>query len=111
MAGVLGTKFKVSVSGDETKVSLLESDHGVEIQNLNQDLKSPTLLKMTKSSSNMMLGAEVSLSEEANDEEKLKVKKISNLLDYKFPSSKKGAKLQWKSFVAYTSSRVHEYSR
>ncbi|MCO4781069.1 MAG: FecR domain-containing protein [Candidatus Cloacimonetes bacterium] len=110
VAGVLGTKFKVAVSEEDTVVSLMESDHGVEIQNLKQSLKTPTLLKMTNTSDNIVLGAEVTIQEEVTDTP-LQVKKIANILDYKFPESSKDGKLQWKSSVAHTSSRVHEYSR
>ncbi|PCJ17188.1 MAG: hypothetical protein COB02_14165 [Candidatus Cloacimonadota bacterium] len=111
VAGVLGTKFKVSVS-HKTTISLLDSEHGVEIQNLEQNLKNPVLLKMSASkASNSIVGAKTTLINEANDESPSKITKIVDLLNHKFPNSKKDGKIQWQSLITHTSSRTHEYSR
>ena len=45
VAGVLGTLFKVSVDNKKTMITMVEGTNGLEIQNLNQSLEEPKILK------------------------------------------------------------------
>lgn len=44
VAGVLGTLFKISVDEQNTMITMIEGENGLEIQNLNQTLENPTIL-------------------------------------------------------------------
>ena len=45
VAGVLGTFFKVAVADNKTFVTMIEGENGTEIQNIQQSLMEPTILK------------------------------------------------------------------
>lgn len=65
VAGVLGTSFQVKVSEDGSEFHLLESEHGLVLQNLEQTLKNPLTLKVEKANTGAYLGQSVMLVEEA----------------------------------------------
>jgi len=65
VAGVLGTSFQIKVSEEGSEFHLLESEHGLVLQNLEQTLKNPLTLKVEKANTGAYLGQSVMLVEEA----------------------------------------------
>ena len=62
VAGVLGTSFQLAVDEQATRITLLESEVGIEVQNLEQNLSNPLVLRSQVGKNGEILGQEVVLT-------------------------------------------------
>jgi hypothetical protein len=110
VAGVLGTSFQVKADSDTTTITLVESEKGVEVQNLAQNLTSPAILKNVKSNSGIMMAQSLTLKEEATEADKKAIQNIEQLNTLTFPSIKSNGKIERVPFINYHT-RVNTYER
>ncbi len=125
VAGVLGTLFKVSVLDNKTFVTMIDGDNGTEIQNLQQSMQEPTILrKIQQIQINHDLVDPLTLTEKlysvsekaalsSNVENAIVINNFESPINFQYPVgvNEKG-QLEFKAYVDYEgSSRTKTFSR
>lgn len=104
VAGVLGTRFRLDVQGSETSATLIESDKGLALQSLKQDLSAPIVLKTSQSPSGALYGAAITFSKKL-DAETLpeiseQVRTVENIHEVTYPVFGNG-KVERRSYLDF----------
>lgn len=123
VAGVLGTSFQIQVGEDGTRITLLESKTGIEIQNLKQNLKSPVRLKTYQGENGQVYGQEIHFSSQSQteatsedspaeaSEKSYRINTKINPANYTYPFGAQSGRLLYRPVTEPPGTRVHSYER
>lgn len=113
VAGVLGTSFQLFVDEEITRITLIESEAGIELQNLEQNLSNPLVLRSKTGQDGEVFGQQVELTESPVDGSASNYQIRSDLqgLDLKYPYGAQNGRLLYRTFTETPGTRTQSYER
>jgi|GEM_PF-2217795 hypothetical protein len=123
VAGVLGTTFRIKVTPDASRITLLESSRGLEVQNLSQSLENPVKLSTHQDKSGRIFGEEILISSptevsaQAADTEEQKAAKFYKIqrdidpVKYSYPIGSEAGRILYRPMTEPPGTRIHTYER